>query len=564
MKNEGVLILFLSIYRGGEERKYDVEDSDQVVQGTETNDAPVRYLLQYALSEGEQNAVGKILCIASRQVRKKDEDGKSDVDRFREMVKTYIQDDKRLSEHYEGIEGRMPEIVIIDYDEDEDLGTSERSMRVYRQIAKCLEHSEGEKAFYIDYTGGLRDVGFLMTAIVRYLEYQGWICRKIVYSNGNRRMIQSIDCIYEMFRLINGVEQFVRTGNAGLLRECYEKEGDFATEELLGLMVRFSEAVSLCDLDGIDHLLPEISDALNHYRDREKEPSFFVEMFDGLIDIIRKKLYLSEGNTLTYPQLIRWCVDNDLILQALGIYVEKLPKYYYESGLLQMPEDVASYITIAGSEAPAAFYGWLFDYYVWDDKMEELKAALDKLIYPETGRVNLKSAIDACSSNETRKAVKRIQDFLKKYYDNEGNKKGSQPGFYGRESKNCRTDRTFLNDLKMNPAARHYFLYDDPKGYEERYGTTLEKKLFALNTLRKTQAVPSGTKVKPEVLYEMMKYYLAVKIVRNNIFHAGGKDRAEENSKILEQLRKTHGLDVQTTYKGIKELLRQGVRAHIG
>ena len=121
-----------------------------------------------------------------------------------------------------------------------------------------------------------------------------------------------------------------------------------------------------------------------------------------------------------------------------------------------------------------------------------------------------------------------------------------------------------MNDLKMNPAARHYFLYDDPKGYEERYGTTLEKKLFALNTLRKTQAVPSGTKVKPEVLYEMMKYYLAVKIVRNNIFHAGGKDRAEENSKILEQLRKTHGLDVQTTYKGIKELLRQGVRAHIG
>lgn len=117
----------------------------------------------------------------------------------------------------------------VRYPEDEEK-ISDRAAQVYRQIAAedCIGGENGARV-YIDYTGGLRDINFLMTAIIRYLEYRGASCREIVYSSFNRdnrekNEICSLGCIYDMYQLLNGVQQFVDTGNAELLSSQEETQ----------------------------------------------------------------------------------------------------------------------------------------------------------------------------------------------------------------------------------------------------------------------------------------------------------------------------------------------------
>lgn len=560
--NKGILILFLSPFRRRGLQEYGVENSEKIFYGEETNDVPIKYLLHYAATENDKNVITKIMCIASRKVREIHENGKSDVDCFKDTVRSYIQSDQKLFEYYRSAEEQMPQIVTIDYDEEEERqGTSGRSLKVYKQIVKNLED---ESEFYIDYTGGFRDISFLMTTIVRYLEYQGMSCRKIVYSNGQTRMIQSIDCIYDMFRLINGVDQFVRTGNAALLKECYEQEEDSETTELLDLIVQFSEVISLCNVKEMDALLPKISDALNSYGGEEKESSFFIEMFNSMIDIIRRKLYLSEGNMLTYQQLIHWCLDNDMVQQALTLYIEKMPKYYYESGFLQIPDNVSKYMMGGSTKETAAFYGFLYDFYLKDEALEEFLNILSEINTEEKEyRWNKISELKKKSRRaEVKTALNRLAEFLRKYYDQDGNRKKDLPDIYGKSQKE-KSGWKFVNSVKYNGYLQHYFMYDDKVKYDQTKLGTYQKKILALDRIREFGKVPEGTSIKASTLYEMMKYYCALKLLRNRINHASEKDVTEDESKAMEALRKKHGIDISVDFKRIKEILGQGIEAHL-
>ena len=127
----------------------------------------------------------------------------------------------------------------------------------------------------MDCTGGLRDTTFLMIMIIRYLEYHGMPCKEVVYSKmplrkkvqtavkvGNpvskesqsaNKEIQSVQketqpageiCqvnnVYRMFQLLNGVDQFTRTGNADLLKLCYQENDNPMITKLLDTIVEFS------------------------------------------------------------------------------------------------------------------------------------------------------------------------------------------------------------------------------------------------------------------------------------------------------------------------------------
>ena len=63
-----------------------------------------------------------------------------------------------------------------------------------------------------------------------------------------------------------------------------------------------------------------------------------------------------------------------MIQQALTLYIEKMPVYYYEQGLLEMPEDLGK-IPFGTSKEAYAFYTKLFD----DKNIQEFKNALQLL-----------------------------------------------------------------------------------------------------------------------------------------------------------------------------------------
>lgn len=556
---KGILLLFISNYKeNSKELSYHVEAlENESYLGIQTNDAPVKYLLHQAVRNGD--IIQKIFCIVTKEVKET-----GDFKKFQKMVNDYIDSHAQLNLLYQNVPSI--EFCQIDYDTS-ILETSNRAKKIYSQIAKYLLE-ESTASVYIDYTGGLRDTSFLMTTIIRYMEYYNITCKEIVYSKYNKisGTIHSINCMYQMFRLLNGVDQFVRTGNAELLGECYQQEEDADTKEILKLLIQFSRVISLCDVRQMDKILPKLSNKLRKYEKKEKQ-GFFTEIFADLIIIIRKKLYMEEENEWGYPQIIRWCIDNNMLQQALTLYIEKMPKYYYDSHLLNLPDIKQRKISFGGTIETAAFYTNLFDDYLKDEKLKEFETAIKEL-----DTKALHSNLDALQyikkkyrSKEMQRAVDRLNSFLNRYFEKGFGKRKNQeemPKIYKKGIETANKGTGFLNEMKNKSYLIHYFFYNDLDAYEKTQVGTYESKVVALDRVKENIGKSEQSNVSNQVLYEMMRYYCALKLMRNRINHASESDKENDEKNAIERLEKFHGICMEMEFQNIKTMIEMGLKAH--
>lgn len=556
---KGIILLFLSEYRSDNEPlNYEVEDireQGRTFEGTQTNDAPVKYLLHNAADNGDR--IEKIVCIVTAKVKEQKSDEK-----FQKMVNDYIQTDQRLSDYYQDTK---IEFSPVKYNE-EIKDTEKRSLDIYSQMSKVLLHEE-QSSIYIDYTGGLRDTSFLMTIIIRYLEYHNSICKRIVYSNKNKTMICVMDCIYDMFQLLNGVDQFTRTGNAELLEKCSEKEKDEKTKDLLEKIVKFSKVMSICDIKAIEGLLPKIDNGLKNYEKNAVKKSLFSEIFRDMIGIIKKKLYIEEGKKLGYPELIRWCLDNNMIQQALTLYIEKIPSYYYDTEMLYLLKEQLK-IKPGQTEKSTAFYEDLFNKLSKDENIENFNRTLHTLKLDDEGfGINIlngklkKNEI----SKEEKNAIKRLIELLNSCY-----KKGTgmrltnrkEPNMYGKEILRASTGIGCIRSIMTNQASQHYFLYNDKIKYDQiKKAGTYGKKLQALDKVKEGNVQIQESNIDNEQLYQIMKYYLALKVMRNRINHAAEDASKESEEQAIAILEKNHGICMDIEFDNVKKLIRDGLEA---
>lgn len=553
---KGIILLFLSEYRSDNKPlNYEVEDireQGRTFEGTQTNDAPVKYLLHNAADNGDR--IEKIVCIVTAKVKEQKSDEK-----FQKMVNDYIQTDQRLSDYYQDTK---IEFSPVKYNE-EIKDTEKRSLDIYSQMSKVLLHEE-QSSIYIDYTGGLRDTSFLMTIIIRYLEYHNSICKRIVYSNKNKTMICVMDCIYDMFQLLNGVDQFTRTGNAELLEKCSEKEKDEKTKDLLEKIVKFSKVMSICDIKAIDeHFLTEIDNGLKNYEKNAARASLFSEIFRDMIGIIKKKLYIEAGKSLGYPELIRWCLDNNMIQQALTLYIEKMPPYYYDTGVLIFPKEMPK-LNPGKTKERMAFYEVLYGELSKDEKLEHFKQTLQELNL-QNGKFTIDVLLRKRNGvpKEERGAIDRLAGVLKTCYDDGiGNRipRRNLPKIYGNQVQTPNTGIGYMKTIINNKDSLHYFLYNNKTKYDQmkKIGTYQEK-VLALDKIKNEAIKIRENKVSNEMLYQIMKYYLALTLMRNRVNHAVEEENKADEEQAIKRLKNDHGLCMDIEFDNVKKLIRDGL-----
>ena len=564
MGRDGILLLFLSDYKEGRKAvRYTAEEADgrqQYFDGVQTNDAPVKYLIYKAARNGE--LIRKILYIVTEKVREHEDHKK-----FEQMVESYIRGDEKLRELYQDQQITYQEIAYTDSKSE----TSVRAVEVYRQIASGSGLDQGEKkSVYIDYTGGLRDISFLMTVIIRYLEYHDIFCKEIVYSNWYDQKIYSIFFIYDMFQLLSGVHHFVSTGNAELLEACYQKEKDEDTKELLSQIVQFSHIMSLCDVEKVDQIMVNLQKGLDQYEEKKEKESFFAEIFSDMISLIRKKLNIKKDQKYTYPHLIQWCLDNHMVQQALTLYVEKMPQYYYESGMLNLPERDRR-IRPGATEASTAFYVELYDSLA---EPQELRQFADRLKRGYASMLERYGSLEKLpasrfrhletymKTDQEKRAVQRLVNFLRTKYEGNNTMVILLP--YTREKWNSKPKAmgTFVKILLSDTLWQHYFLYNNAGEYEKLKVGTYEKKVNALDKLKGytgTGDIPESN-VSGKELYHMMKYYLPLKMIRNRINHASVEGVEEDEKNALKRLERDHGICVKKEFTHVKDLMCHGLK----
>lgn len=280
------IILFLSELRpGAREQIYRCPDGTEV-RGTQTNEAPVKYLLR------TYPAVTEILCIVTPEA------GETAWPGFQELAAK---------------EAPGAALRSVEFQENQDFSGGPLS-----EIMSAVKKGD---EILLETTGGFRNAVMDLLLLSRVLSYKGIATACAVYSNFKTGQVEDVSRLIGMFELVGGMQELTRFGSVRTLRSYYaaqpaEKQ-DEKINKLLTAMEKMKEAVALCRTQLIDSCIEDFNRALRDAADCD-DP-----LMRTLLPVFRSKF----GKRLTTRGLIKWCVESDMLQQALTIYKERIPSY---------------------------------------------------------------------------------------------------------------------------------------------------------------------------------------------------------------------------------------------
>lgn len=277
------MILFLSEFRAGAEEKEYLCPDGRTVTGLQTNEAPVRYLTR------TYSDISEILCIVTPKAQA------TAWERFRATVQTDCP-------------GCV--LVAIPFVDGQDFTAG--------PLADIMSRVKKEDEILLETTGGFRSAIMHLLLLSRVLSYAGVRTISAVYSNLQEEEIQDVSHLIGLFDLVGGMQELTSFGNVRTLRAYYGKQPkDARIEALLTAVEELTEMISLCRTNQIPEQMQSFDQAL-----REAE-TCGDPLMRQLLPAFRQKF----GKKMTIPGLIKWCVQSDMIQQALTVYKERIPTY---------------------------------------------------------------------------------------------------------------------------------------------------------------------------------------------------------------------------------------------
>lgn len=382
--NKNILLLFLSPVKPNDNTIY----TNISGEGTKnSNESSVRYLL-------EKISLDKIFIFASKQIREEianflGSDGKPRTHRefFIERVKQFLPE---VDENF---------FECLDFDETK---SGNENLTSVAKMAGRIQNFVGDDnvTLHVDLTGGMRHVNMMMLELTRLLEYSGLTVGKILYSNykgaNTPSTVEEIQNVYDLFQLMAGVEEFVNFGSVNALERYYRDKRDNLSaplNRLLAAMKDFADAIKLCHYGQFSAAIINLHDAVKDFTPTDNIEDVLMATF---IKRIRK-----DYNDLIFPRnkddlrVIRWCLDNDYLQQALILYTERIPEYLGEKGIIVLSAEQAEELKNRADKDGLQPFFYLFS------KINPKSNKLDegKKIFCKTIKNNALPAIRANSFN---------------------------------------------------------------------------------------------------------------------------------------------------------------------
>lgn len=492
-KSDGVILLFLSENNDRSQTfMYKLNDSlsEVAYPGCQTNDATVRYLISKANSD--HHDISQIICIQTKECKsiphKTDYDEEiTSWERFNRMVKDYCSENNFI----------IPKITPIDYNFDE------HHLRIYQKVTEVMNREELHH-FYLDFSGGFRDISYLFTMIVQNLQFNGAECSSIVYAgktktsdNKTLTSIKDIGNIYNMSKILEACDTFINTGYSQQLTNVFDrlvKKSDHSDYKAISNLVYsikdFTDTVSLCDINRLESVTENLSKAVLNAEKTEASSDLYLEMFRSLIPTIKESMIPNRDSRMTIKDTIKWCIDKRMIQQALTIFTEKMADYYFDKHVcddvkeLELPTILEANFS---SPKAQAFYLELFNDVSFPDPSCKLGARIFSLWgeYKEntTDKVQIFIKKVENERNEqkddlSKQALENFISYVKDHYDISSwtskkqvpiKKSISTSDFYGCFKDIDETDvkfTKFIGEVKNKPSAiMHYFMYADEDAY---------------------------------------------------------------------------------------------------
>lgn len=284
------IILFLSDYKpNAREELYACPGGAEVI-GTQTNDAPVKYLLQ------AYPDIKEILCIVTPEARS------AALEPFTAMVRE-----------------AAPKVRVTDVPFEE--GQNFESEVLGRLLSAVSTQKKDE--ILLETTGGFRNAVMYLLLTSRALSYSGVRTAGAVYSNFKAGRVEDVSHLIGLFNLVGGMQELVSFGSVGTLRAYYSKQErpEPEIEALLTAMERLNEDITLCRTGRLEARMEAFNTALDQASD----------CADPLMRALLPAFQAKFDKRLNVPGLIKWCLNSGMLQQALTIYKERIPNYILTS-----------------------------------------------------------------------------------------------------------------------------------------------------------------------------------------------------------------------------------------
>lgn len=605
-------------------------------EGIFTNEAPIKLMMKKLnyLNKGKDNSYNKLdeIILIESDKAKDTIPGVLSKKEITELIKEDKDNNKKLTQYkfVQYMDGET-EITTVNYlkkkikdtafeygcevpelkeisipNEPDDKEVVKCIMDVQDELVRIAEKYKSENInVYIEANGGIRYVMVMLTSIMNVLQsqYDNIQLKSVlstIYDSSGVSKVSDTKSTYISAQLVAAVNEFTNYGRIFSLKNYFEmrKSIDIQKDDwmmwndimaCIAELSKISDALQLCRSTKILELFygingskeKGIKTALNNFKTEYKDSdNADAKVFIYVINIILKQfesIYSDVDKNKdainNLPRLIKWCVEKDYVQQAITIYIEKMPDYYFSKGYISKDIVNLEKIELApqdSSKTSKGFYNILYDYCagcVEDEKEETLQDTVKKKILELWNKVaNKKDKAKAYISELDQELNRKTDDYLKESlevvkniaasyihkWDREINLKDG--GKYKIEPKNL---EGFINKLKNGDKELLYIIVyrcyntepDQPK-----ISRTYEKKIKAIESLlNKNVEVKNADK-----LIHIMKYYLAVKLIRNRVNHASEKDISDDEKKAIDKM-KEYGIDINMEFENIKKILLCGI-----
>ena len=334
---KNVMLLFLSMLSVDRDSglirnkpMYNLGKCGAVVETHMTNESAVRYVAAN-LPEGQKldklyvftskDASGKVFAVKEPGA----EGEYTSTEYFKLRLRQFLPN---LDEIYEEIA----------YKEDDALKSIAKSARAVQTYAAGYE----EVGLSVDLTGGFRNANMAMLNMVKLLQYGGISVDNLLYSNmrqkGQECYVEEANEIYRLLDLISGAEEFVRFGSVESVLAYYQEKQALSAglDRLLKAMNNFSKEIKLCHYGSLKHSIGELHDALQAFEaDKENINDL---LLDSLLGRIHAEYDVILSDDIGDIELIEWCLNKDLLQQALVLYTERMPEILGSEGVISFTE----------------------------------------------------------------------------------------------------------------------------------------------------------------------------------------------------------------------------------
>ena len=206
---------------------------------------------------------------------------------------------------------------------------------------------DAEVRVHYDMQGGLRDTNQFINAMLNMFRTaddfelaEAFITDFDKNNKIHKIKDKTLDC--NIYDLVAGLNEFLRYGRGKLFYRYYQQYKKFKgykeipEDKIVSSIKLISNDILLCDIDSFDHDVRNLHERFQIYHDQEgKDP-----VFSNLVSAIEKDYSgIIQENELDLVAAVRWCLDKELLQQALVLLEAWSPDYMVRNSILYYAEN---------------------------------------------------------------------------------------------------------------------------------------------------------------------------------------------------------------------------------